>query len=305
MLKNFDLFIPEIKKETENNSYTLITSFYRPMGINIDDQENLYIAEFDSNGNNRVLKLNNEYKFTGQLGRQHPVQTTWIDKLVPQSFFNKPHSIDFGISNCLYIADYGNKRILKFSKEGQLMDVFYGQLKGPATAYFGKNQLLYISDFISHIIFICNDKFDLINTIQLDFKNPHSARFDHYGNMYVVDTWNHCIKKFQGDIQYAGWIGMDTDGIIKQEWSPDKLPMQTSMDGGFNAPTAIDFDEKGNLYISEYGNHRIQIFSNEGKYLSSIKGLNTPYDLKIKNNKLYIADSHNRRIIIHNDILKL
>lgn len=52
--------------------------------------------------------------------------------------------------------------------------------------------------------------------------------------------------------------------------SPD-VKDSGSGDAQFNAPTSIAVDEQGRLYISDYMNDRVQVFSGSGDYLKTIK----------------------------------
>ena len=40
--------------------------------------------------------------------------------------------------------------------------------------------------------------------------------------------------------------------------------------GEFNYPVGITIDKKGNLYITDWENDRLQIFNSEGKFLKTI-----------------------------------
>ncbi|MDH4219130.1 MAG: NHL repeat-containing protein [Candidatus Aminicenantes bacterium] len=74
----------------------------------------------------------------------------------------------------------------------------------------------------------------------------------------------------------------------------------------FHMPSDISVDEAGNLFILDSGNHRIQKFSPEGKYIATVgrKGqgpreFNSPLSIDIDvNGYLYISDPNNRRIHI-------
>ena len=72
----------------------------------------------------------------------------------------------------------------------------------------------------------------------------------------------------------------------------------------FYMPSDITFDSQGNMYILDNGNHRIQKFNPDGKFIASIgrKGqgpaeFQYPLSLDIDpEGYLYIADSGNQRI---------
>jgi len=74
----------------------------------------------------------------------------------------------------------------------------------------------------------------------------------------------------------------------------------------FYLPEDIVFDEKGNIYILDSGNHRIQKFNSDHEYITTIgrQGQGPgefylPASLDIdKDNFLYVSDPHNKRIQI-------
>lgn len=66
-------------------------------------------------------------------------------------------------------------------------------------------------------------------------------------------------------------------GVYKMNYEEDKEPelflgeAQNGSDSGhFSMPSDIACDSKGRIYVADYGNHRIQIFSVEGKLLKSL-----------------------------------
>lgn len=75
----------------------------------------------------------------------------------------------------------------------------------------------------------------------------------------------------------------------------------------FYYPSDIETDSKGNIYILDTYNNRIQIFDFKGNFLKTIGRygtgpleLNKPEDISIdeKNNKIFISDTRNQRIQI-------
>jgi DNA-binding beta-propeller fold protein YncE len=61
--------------------------------------------------------------------------------------------------------------------------------------------------------------------------------------------------------------------------------------GEFRTPHALVFDAKGRLWVADRGNHRIEIFDQDGKYLESRYMYGRISGLFIKNNLVYAIDS--------------
>jgi len=74
----------------------------------------------------------------------------------------------------------------------------------------------------------------------------------------------------------------------------------------FYMPTAMAFDEQGNMYVLDSGNHRIQKFDADGKYLATIGNqgqgpgeFQYPQSIDVDaDGMLYVSESMNRRIQI-------
>ncbi len=74
----------------------------------------------------------------------------------------------------------------------------------------------------------------------------------------------------------------------------------------FYKPEDIAFDREGNIYVLDAGNHRVQKFSSEGKFISSFgrKGqgpgeFQMPLSIDCgENGRIYIPDAHNQRIVV-------
>ncbi|MFC1725698.1 hypothetical protein ACFL4T_08725 [candidate division KSB1 bacterium] len=73
----------------------------------------------------------------------------------------------------------------------------------------------------------------------------------------------------------------------------------------FRYPGSFELDSKGNIYIVDTGNHRVQKFSRGGKHLLTIGGVegtesgqfNMPTDIAVdKEDNIYITDHENNRV---------
>ncbi|MFK7904169.1 MAG: T9SS type A sorting domain-containing protein [Chitinophagales bacterium] len=132
------------------------------------------------------------------------------------------------------------------------------------------------------------------------FSGPFGICKDKDGNLYVADAENHCIRKInpEGEVStYVGGAEGYQDGIAAF--------------ARFNQPINICVDEEGNLYVSDFLNHRIRKVSTDGS-VSTVAGsgedgflngegevakFNYPRGIVIdKDGNLYVADSWNHRI---------
>jgi len=61
--------------------------------------------------------------------------------------------------------------------------------------------------------------------------------------------------------------------------------------GEFRTPHALVFDSRGRLWVADRGNHRIEIFDQNGTYLESRYTFGRPSGLFIKGDTVYVIDS--------------
>ena len=77
-------------------------------------------------------------------------------------------------------------------------------------------------------------------------------------------------------------------------------------EGEFNCPTGIAYLNNGNIVVTDSGNHRLQIFTEQGEYLTQIGGegsldhqFNYPWGLSVDSDgNIIVADSDNKLIKI-------
>jgi DNA-binding beta-propeller fold protein YncE len=93
------------------------------------------------------------------------------------------------------------------------------------------------------------------------FDNPSAIVIDAKTELlYVVDTMNYRVQVF------------DRDGELAKK-APDGRPLTNpfgrlgSGNGEFNTPKDLALDRKGNIYVVDAGNNRIQKFDPSGKFL--------------------------------------
>ncbi len=120
------------------------------------------------------------------------------------------------------------------------------------------------------------------------FMWPTSVALDSNGMAYVSDEWLNRVSIY--DQEHGNWIGM---------WGiPGDAP------GEINGPAGLAFDKNDNLYMVESRNHRVSVFTRDGKYQFGWGGLgdgdgqfNLPWGIEIDHNgDVYVADWRNDRI---------
>ena len=120
------------------------------------------------------------------------------------------------------------------------------------------NDRLFVSDgALNHIsVFDANHKFEL-NFGQGDFKRPGCMAIDKENRLlYVVDTEGATIVVFDADsLKKLRTIGHPPK--VEGEWD----------EGVFVYPNSIAVDKDGNVYVTDMGNNRVQIFDADGNFI--------------------------------------
>src|SRR3989442_623684 len=121
----------------------------------------------------------------------------------------------------------------------------------------------------------------------------HVWAYDRCGTNTCADSKLAPIFKFDrssGKVlaSFGGGMILFPHGLhVVKEWG--KLG---SRPGEFRTPHALAFDSKGRLFVADRGNHRIQIFDQDGKVLGEWKQFSRVSGLFIdKNDRLYAIDS--------------
>jgi len=113
------------------------------------------------------------------------------------------------------------------------------------------------------------------------------------GDVYVADTWNHRIQRF------------DADGKFKAKWGTQAMVNgPNDGPGQFFGPRAIAVDQAGSLLVTDTGNHRVERFDADGKFLAAYGGrgagdglFSEPVGVAVdKSGNIYVADTWNKRI---------
>ena len=125
------------------------------------------------------------------------------------------------------------------------------------------------------------------------FNQPNDVVVGPDGSIYVADGH---------DAQGMTTAQAITDGLAKgstsriTKFSPDGKFIKSwgkigVKHGEFRTPHALRFDSRGRLWVADRGNHRIEIFDQEGKYLESRYMFGRVSGFFIRGNTVYAIDS--------------
>lgn len=103
------------------------------------------------------------------------------------------------------------------------------------------------------------------------FNQPNDVIVGPDGSIYVSDghngqgmTTNQAITEGRAAGQTARIMKFAPDGTFIKQWG-EIGPRH----GEFRTPHALEFDSRGRLWIADRGNHRLEIYDQEGNYLES------------------------------------
>jgi hypothetical protein len=345
------------KYDYAGKTLVVLSGFVRPYGLTPTADGKLYVADLKEG---RVIRFDSQLRATGWLGAQADDNADisgWHLSGKPvvgsaPGMFSMAHSVAFDRDGRVYIGDYGNGRVPIYEPNGKFVGHLFEPPATPEVAFKGtpfaeldRNANLWVADFDGHRVFKFGADLGFIGwlgaradgTVVNGFARdgaavegrapgaltrPHMVQVDAAGFFYIVESGNHRVQKFQADGKVVGWIGGKSDGSVTDGWETGSVSAATAEPGGFNAPVSLRLVDDAYFLITDNGNHRIQKFSLDGRFLgwlggksdgsptqgwatsgSSAKGtapgtFSAPYDARYRDGKLFVADGHNARVQI-------
>jgi len=267
----------------------------QPAQMAFDPSGKLYVVDASNGRGIKIYTANGTYI------------ETWRNPGTGDGQFYQATGIAIDASGNIYISE--TRRIQKFDSNKNFITK-WGSL-GTGNGQFGfirgiavdASNLVYVSDSYPNV----NDRVQKFSSTGSyisqwgvtgsgngQFNLPGSIAIDASGNVYVSDEGNFRIQKFTNTGSYLtqwGSIG-SSDGQFGGSLGVSRM--------------GLSFDPAGYIYVADYGNIRIQKFSNSGTFLlkfgtegtgtGEILGAN---DVIVSStNKIFVGDSPHARVLM-------
>ena len=151
--------------------------FDRPWDVAVDHNEKVFVTQ---NANKCVQVINADLTYS------HTIRAE----------FNGPRGITIDAEGLIYVADYGNNRVQKFTPEGKLLAVIdskgegRGRLNKPFGLCFDANGILYVTEYGGTVsMFTSEGRFlgYIGDSDGSSFKRPVFIISDQTGRLYISD----------------------------------------------------------------------------------------------------------------------
>ncbi len=203
--------------------------------------------------------------------------------------FPSPIDVDFD-GNRIFVSDSVLGSIVLLDKKGKRIGTLgKKELERPTGIVIDKKRgRLYVSDTLKNKILIFTLKGKKLGEMGKGLNRPTYINLDSAGNIYVSDSLNAKVRIFSPEGEEIFSFGKRGTTI-----------------GTFANPRGIAVDREGHIYVGDTLFSTIQIFNREGKLLLVIGSFGkgegefaVPMDIFIRDDRIFVADSYNARVVV-------
>jgi DNA-binding beta-propeller fold protein YncE len=240
--------------------------------------------------------LANDMLWMGEGRYRYAVDVDWWGTLPDGVELGYTHGVAVDSRDHVYVFHTGNPSILEFDPDGGFLRAFAEEFAGGAHGFYlhpeAEGEFLYVTD-IAHARMT---KLTLDGEALLELETPDRPDIYDQDRRFVPTD---VTVAPNGDIYIAdgygqNWIHQyDAAGRYIRSWGGTG-----SEAGQLNCPHGISVDVRRGepeLYVADRGNHRIQVFTLDGRSKRMITDdLDMPCNFYFREENLYIADLHSR-----------
>jgi len=186
--------------------------------------------------------------------------------------FNNPEGVTLDSTGNVWVGDFTNDRVQKFSSTGTWLLNANAHNAGDVTVpIFDSSGILWFSNLGYSGIERFYNTGTYISTVSShgitngQVTAPEGMTFDSSGNLWVVDNGNNRVEEFTSG---GSWLQtIPSSGCIN---GAAPVCPASSTNGQFNAPRYIAFASNGNFWVSDTANNRLEEFTPSGTFVMGI-----------------------------------
>lgn len=229
---------PNLTSNAVNNGGLSASSMNAPIDVAVDPATgDLWVSDYQ---NHRLLRFaaahsvtTNQVNAVQVLGQANFISAGASTTL---NGLNQPHGLNLDATGRLWVADFGNNRVVRFDNAASLGN------GGNAAAVLGQP----------------NFTANAASLTQSGMSQPLSLTLDAAGNLYVGDFNANRVLRFNNAAAKPN--GANADGVLGQTLFTTNGAAATAT--GMNAPGGVTISPAGDLFVNDRNNNRIHVFNN-------------------------------------------
>ena len=187
-----------------------------------------------------------------------------------------PSGVAVDSSDQVYVFQRQGPAVLIFNRSGQIQGVWQRRDGVPADAHHihvGPDDTVYLTDRDAHQVLLYDTEGRLLRSLgtrdqaamQAPFNHPADVCVAPSGELYVADGYgNSSVHRFSAAGDYISSFG-----------SPGSGP------GQFRVPHSVRVSSDGRVYVADRENHRVQVFTAEGQFVTEWADFKCPMGVHI------------------------
>ena len=284
-------------------------SWYRSMGIAVDANLNLYVAD---PGNHCIRKIDSTGNVTTFCG--NPNSSGYADGNGTDAKFSLPYDVAVDAGGNVWCVDPGNWDVRKITPDGTAITWAWAKQDPWSVAVDKTTGYVYYSSCNpSGDIYPVTGQFITGAAVVTGLNYPAGIRLDNSGNLYVVLNGDHTIMKYST----TTWAG----SVIAGQQGLAGYVNGAAAAAKFDHPWGLAVDATGNLYVAgngtwdggkyntdqsirliEAGTYKVSTFAGSGTagYTDAVgeaAAFSAPTGVAVdKNGTVYVLDKNNNLI---------
>jgi DNA-binding beta-propeller fold protein YncE len=234
-----------------------LDQFNTPFGVGHDDDGYVYVIDNEAN---RVQKYDAYGNFV----------LAWGSSGGGAEQFLNPEDVAVGPDGLVYVADSRHRRIQRFTTGGAFVDMWTTPTPGPSSdrargVAFDSSGDVYVTFGQPARV----EKYHSDGTYLGQWDVPGNAENPAGGALGIAISTTDDVYVVDPTYLWSGVRRFDTEGNLRNEWGGSGTGA-----GQFDTAIHVDVDALGRVFVTDYGNSRVQVFTATGGYLGQFGGPN-------------------------------